>query len=80
MGTWIYTGEITTRRIRERYLQSVLRQNVAYFDKIGAGEVTTRIQTDMSLIQEGISDKIPITVMYVFVFFFFFRGSFEKGV
>lgn len=39
-------GESATRRIRERYLRSILRQNVAYFDKLGAGEVTTRIQTD----------------------------------
>jgi ATP-binding cassette subfamily B (MDR/TAP) protein 1 len=30
---------------------------------MGAGEVTTRIETDTTLIQEGISDKISITVM-----------------
>jgi ATP-binding cassette subfamily B (MDR/TAP) protein 1 len=40
----MYTGESTTRRIRENYLQAVLRQNVAWYDKVGAGEVTTRIQ------------------------------------
>ena len=26
--------------------QAVLRQDIAYFDGVGAGEVTTRIQTD----------------------------------
>lgn len=52
-ATWIYTGEATTRRVREAYLRAVLRQNVAYFDTIGAGEVTTRIQSDTHLIQEG---------------------------
>lgn len=67
-ATWIYTGEATTRRIRESYLRAVLRQNVAYFDTIGAGEVTTRIQSDTHLIQEGISDKMPITVMFVSIF------------
>jgi len=46
MCTWIYTGEINTRRIREKYLQAILRQDIAYFDKVGAGEVATRIQTD----------------------------------
>lgn len=66
--TWIFTGEATTRRIRERYLKAVLRQNVAYFDHIGPGEVTTRIQTDTHLIQEGISDKIPITVQFLSTF------------
>lgn len=29
MGAWVYTGEKLSKRIRERYLQSVLRQDVA---------------------------------------------------
>jgi len=35
-----------SKRVRERYLAAVLRQDVAFFDTLGAGEVTTRIQTD----------------------------------
>lgn len=37
MATWIYTGEKSTRRIREKYLQAVLRQNIAFFDRMGPG-------------------------------------------
>lgn len=43
---WVYTGEVSTKRVRERYLQAILRQDIAYFDNVGAGEVATRIQTD----------------------------------
>jgi len=46
MSIWVYTGEVNAKRIRERYLQAVLRQDIAYFDNVGAGEVATRIQTD----------------------------------
>ena len=46
MYIWVYTGEVNAKRIREKYLQAVLRQDIQYFDKVGAGEVTTRIQTD----------------------------------
>ena len=46
MYIWVYTGEINAKRLRERYLKAVLRQDVAYFDNVGAGEVATRIQTD----------------------------------
>lgn len=46
MYIWVYTGEVNAKRLRERYLQAVLRQDIAYFDNVGAGEVTTRIQTD----------------------------------
>lgn len=46
MYIWGYTGEVNSKRIREKYLQAVLRQDIAFFDNVGAGEVTTRIQTD----------------------------------
>ena len=46
MYNWVYTGEVNAKRIRERYLQAVLRQDIAWFDSTGAGEVATRIQTD----------------------------------
>ncbi len=46
MYTWVYTSEVAAKRIRERYLKAVLRQDIAFFDNVGAGEVTTRIQTD----------------------------------
>lgn len=46
MCAWVYTAEVTAKRIRERYLKAILRQDIAYFDKVGPGEVTTRIQTD----------------------------------
>ena len=46
MQLWVYTGERCSKRIRERYLQAILRQDVSYFDDVGAGEVATRIQTD----------------------------------
>lgn len=46
MYIWVYTGEVNAKRIRERYLKAVLRQDIAFFDNVGAGEVATRIETD----------------------------------
>jgi ATP-binding cassette subfamily B (MDR/TAP) protein 1 len=40
-----YTGEKITQRIREQYLRAIFRQNIAFFDFLGAGEVTTRISS-----------------------------------
>jgi ATP-binding cassette subfamily B (MDR/TAP) protein 1 len=51
MVCFSYTGERMTQYIRESYLRAILRQNIGYFDNIGAGEVTTRITADISLIQ-----------------------------
>ncbi|KAL4909476.1 hypothetical protein BDW74DRAFT_146656 [Aspergillus multicolor] len=59
---FIYTGEHATQKIREHYLESILRQNIGYFDKLGAGEVTTRITADTNLIQDGVSEKVGLTL------------------
>ncbi|RDA83476.1 hypothetical protein CP532_7036 [Ophiocordyceps camponoti-leonardi (nom. inval.)] len=59
---FIYAGEHISAKIREHYLDSCLRQNMGFFDKVGAGEITTRITADTNLIQEGISEKVSLTL------------------
>ncbi|CAG8805061.1 2941_t:CDS:2, partial [Racocetra fulgida] len=61
MATWVYTGERITQQIRERYLRAILWQNIAYFDNVSAGEITTRIVNDTYLIQNGISEKASLS-------------------
>ncbi|EJU03193.1 multidrug resistance protein 1 [Dacryopinax primogenitus] len=68
MLIWTYTGEMNSKRVRENYLAAVLRQDVAFFDNLGAGEVATRIQTDTHLIQQGTSEKIPLIVTFIAAF------------
>ncbi|KAJ7087513.1 P-loop containing nucleoside triphosphate hydrolase protein [Mycena epipterygia] len=62
MYIFIYTAEVNAKRIRERYFKAVLRQDVQFFDKVGAGEIATRIQTDTDLVQQGMSEKVPLLV------------------
>jgi ABC transporter transmembrane region len=61
------------------YLQAVLRQNIAFFDRLGAGEVTNRISHDVDLIQDGISDKISITAQAAGTFFSGFIIAFTRS-
>ncbi|RIB17622.1 ABC transporter type 1, transmembrane domain-containing protein [Gigaspora rosea] len=61
VATWVYTGERIARQIREQYLRAILRQNIAYFDEYSSGEVTTRITSEVHLIQDGISEKVSLT-------------------
>ena len=60
ISTWGFNvvGEQTTRRLQARYLSSVLRQNMAYFDMVGTGELMSQVDQDMKLIQAGISHKV----------------------
>lgn len=65
---WIYVGEHVSAKIREQYLAGILRQNIAYFDARGAGEITTRITADTNLVQDGISEKVALFMTYVATF------------
>ncbi|EXJ92736.1 ATP-binding cassette, subfamily B (MDR/TAP), member 1 [Capronia epimyces CBS 606.96] len=75
---FIYTGEHITSKVREQYLRAILRQNIGYFDKLGAGEVTTRITSDTNLVQEAISEKVGLTLTGVAAFFSAFVIGFIK--
>jgi ATP-binding cassette subfamily B (MDR/TAP) protein 1 len=66
---FIYTGEHITQKLRQKYLVAILHQNIAFFDKLGAGEITNRITGDMSTIQDGISYKVGFTMSGVATFF-----------
>ncbi|KLO15998.1 P-loop containing nucleoside triphosphate hydrolase protein [Schizopora paradoxa] len=69
MYAWVYTGEMSSKRVREKYLEAVLRQDIAFFDNVGAGEIATRIQTDTHLVQQGMSEKVAIVVSFLSAFF-----------
>lgn len=75
---FIYTGEHIAQKIREKYLDAVLRQNIAFFDKLGAGEITTRITADTNLIQDGISEKVALTLTALATFVTAFIIGFVK--
>jgi len=64
MYIWVYTGELNAKRIRENYLKAILRQDIAFFDKVGAGEVATRIQTDTRQ-SISISQSSRLTILFV---------------
>ncbi|KAF9242533.1 P-loop containing nucleoside triphosphate hydrolase protein [Melanogaster broomeanus] len=68
MAIWVYTGEVNSKRIREKYLEAILRQDITYFDNVGAGEVATRIQTDTHLVQQGMSEKVALALNFIAAF------------
>lgn len=75
---FIYSGEHIAQKIREHYLAAILRQNIAFFDKLGAGEITTRITADTNLVQDGISEKVALTLTAIATFVTAFVIGFIK--
>lgn len=53
-------GERLAHRLRERYFRSLLRQEVSFFDKMPAGEVSSRLSADINIIKSGTSEKVGV--------------------
>lgn len=58
-----HVGERITLRLRREFLDAVLRQNVAFFDSHGAGEIAVSITNDINLAQDGVSQKVGLIAL-----------------
>ncbi|KAH7686350.1 Xenobiotic-transporting ATPase protein [Dioscorea alata] len=67
---WSRTSERQVLRIRYRYLESILKQEVEFFDSQEAttSEIIDSISRETSLIQEVLSEKVPTFLMHSSVF------------
>ncbi|KAL6314132.1 hypothetical protein AAG906_011872 [Vitis piasezkii] len=72
---WTRTAERQTSRMRIKYLKSVLRQEVGFFDSQGADssityQVVSTLSSDANSIQAVIGEKIPDCLAYTAAFIF----------
>lgn len=58
------TGERQSARIRGLYLRTILRQDIAFFDKeTNTGEVVGRMSGDTVLIQDAMGEKVLVILI-----------------
>ncbi|XP_045813313.1 ABC transporter B family member 4-like [Trifolium pratense] len=77
---WMITGERQAARIRGLYLQTILRQDVSFFDKeTNTGEVVGRMSGDTVLIQDAMGEKVGQFLQLIATFFGGFVVAFIKG-
>lgn len=56
---WMQTGERQTARLRVKYIQCVLKQDMSFFDTQARNEnILYHITSDAVLIQDAIGDKV----------------------
>jgi ATP-binding cassette subfamily B (MDR/TAP) protein 1 len=55
-----YSGERITQELRRSYLKSTIRQNMAFFDTLGTGELTSRLTSEITHIQEAITGNLSV--------------------
>ena len=59
----------TTRTIRQAFLEHILRMEIWYFDSPGNGSPATQVTTNATRINQGIADKLSLTVQAISMFF-----------
>ena len=80
--TYIYTVCSTVsstrivRKLRYRFLESTLSQNVGFFDQGSQGSVSASITTNGNLIQIGTAEKLTLSVQALSAFFASFIVAF----
>ncbi|KAI0526220.1 multidrug/pheromone exporter, ABC superfamily [Xylaria bambusicola] len=76
---WNLFGERLAHRLREKYLRSLLRQEVSFFDKLPAGEVSSRLSADITTIKNGTSEKVGVYLGVLALFITSYIIAFIKG-
>ncbi|EPS73347.1 hypothetical protein M569_01408, partial [Genlisea aurea] len=80
VSCWMTTGERQATRIRTLYLKTILRQDIAFFDKeVNTGEVIGRMSGDTVLIQDAMGEKVGKFIQVMSTFFGGFIIAFIKG-
>ena len=52
----------TTKALRIDFIKHILRQNIAYFDSDAAASVTVQATTNGNNVNNGISEKLTLTI------------------
>eukprot|EP00741_Cyanophora_paradoxa_P024734 tig00000293_g23878.t1 len=78
-GMWMINSERQCRRIRTALLKSMLRQEVAWFDTHKPGELSSRINADVKLIQDAIGEKVGSVIHNLATFIAGMAVGFAKG-
>ncbi|KAG0013557.1 hypothetical protein BGZ82_002094, partial [Podila clonocystis] len=80
MCFWTLSAENQSKRIREKYLHAVLRQDISWHDTGKKHEsLNSRLSADTQLIFDGLADKIGLTVMCFVTFIAGFVIAFSNG-
>ncbi|XAR69647.1 Xenobiotic-transporting ATPase [Bertholletia excelsa] len=69
ISCWMWTGERQSTKMRIKYLEAALNQDIPYFDtEVRASDVVFAINTDAVMVQDAISEKLGNFIHYMGTF------------
>lgn len=77
--TFNYAAQAQIVRIRGKFLRSVLHQDMSWYDFNQSGEVASRMNEDLSKMEDGIAEKDVMFLNYIVAFIGSLVLAFYKG-
>ncbi|KMT06220.1 hypothetical protein BVRB_7g161500 [Beta vulgaris subsp. vulgaris] len=69
IACWMWTGERQSTKMRIKYLEAALSQDIQYFDtQVRSSDIVFAINTDAALVQDAISEKLGSFIHYLATF------------
>ncbi|CAF2122978.1 hypothetical protein HID58_009881 [Brassica napus] len=69
ISCWMWTGERQTTKMRIKYLEAALNQDIQFFDtEVRTSDVVSAINTDAVMVQDAISEKLGNFIHYMATF------------
>ncbi|PWA71186.1 sulfonylurea receptor, P-loop containing nucleoside triphosphate hydrolase [Artemisia annua] len=69
ISCWMWTGERQSTKMRIKYLEAALNQDIKFFDtEVRTSDVVSAINTDAVLVQDAISEKLGNFIHYLATF------------
>ncbi|KAL8516702.1 hypothetical protein ACS0TY_015094 [Phlomoides rotata] len=69
ISCWMWTGERQSTKMRIKYLEAALNQDIEYFDtEVRTSDVVFGINTDAVMVQDAISEKLGNFLHYIATF------------
>ncbi len=64
VGLFMVASERQLRRLREAFLQAMLRKNIGWFDTQSSGALTSRLAADTKLVGDAIGEKLGVYIHF----------------
>ncbi|KAL7735119.1 hypothetical protein ACLKA6_001984 [Drosophila palustris] len=74
-----YAAHSQIMSVRSKFFKSVLRQDMSWYDFNQSGEVASRMNEDLSKMEDGLGEKVVIFVHFIVAFIGSIVQAFVKG-
>ncbi|KAL4426347.1 hypothetical protein ABPG74_006285 [Tetrahymena malaccensis] len=65
LGCWMITGERQSIQFRKHYFKAIINQEIGWFDQVNPNELSSKIASECTHIQEAIGEKVATYLMSI---------------